>query len=294
MKEIVFSDSTKGSMKVAQRWNPENMLRDGPTAVFGKRLSEEELCRIWAGEPLGGSSQDVLGLSFYLDVGDISGEATGLRRAEEIRRMQSWMDNAEFATFFRRCAEDLQKTKAAAEKGEKIRIWTSDAPAAACGLRHLLWEIRSCEGMVSVVELPKHWSNGNGTVTRYTDWGEVHPGHFARFLPLERALDRDERRVLTDEWSQAINENMPLRAMVNGRLLGVPEDFYDYLLRRHIPDAPFLMARLIGDAIGRYQLGISDGWYALRIRAMIDRGELKVVSPGDGQHPYGMILSKVG
>lgn len=293
MKEIVFSDSAKGSMKVAQRWDADRMLKDGPTAFFGKRPSEEQLRRLWEGEPLGGNAQDVLGLSFYLDVGDVSGDVTGSRRAEEIRKLWGeWMPESEFCQYIESIAKDLDTAKQAAKNGEKIRLWTSDAPASACGLRHLLWEIRGCDCPVSIVELPKYWENGDVTVTQFMDWSEVQPGQFARFLPQERLLGESERRVLAGEWGAAKQENAPLRALVNGRLLGVAEDFYDHLLYRCMPDEPFRMARLIGETLGRYNVGVSDGWYCLRLRAMIDRGELKVVDPGDGEHPYCMTLCK--
>ncbi len=293
MKEIVFNDSTRGSMKVAQRWDVDRMLKDSPSAFFGKRPSDEELRCMWAGEALGGNTQDVLGLSFCLDMGDISGDVTGPRRAEEIRKLWGeWMLESDFRQCMESWAEDLVSAKAAAKSGEKLRVWTSNAPASACGLRHLLWEIRDCDCPVSVIELPKNWENGDGTVTQYMDWGEVQPGHFARFLPLERQLGKDERRVLAGEWSAAKQENAPLRALVNGRLLGVPEDFYDHLLYRRMPEGPFRMARLIGDTLGYYQVGIGDGWYALRLRAMIDRGELRIVESGDGEHPYRMMLCK--
>ena len=293
MKEIVFSDSVKGTMKFAQRYSAEQMLRDGPTVFLGKKSSEDELRRMWAGEPLGGNAQDVLGLSFCLDVGDIFGEVTGLRRAAEIRRLWgAWIPEVDFRHSMKVCADDLEKAKTAAKNGEKIRIWISDAPAAACGLRHILWEIRRCDCPVSVVELPKLWDNGDGTVIHYMDWGEVEPGHFARFLPQERELSIGERRMLSSEWAEAVQENAPLRALVNGSLLSVPEDFYDHLLRKHMPEGPFRMARLIGETLGHHPVGIGDGWYALRIRAMIDSGELKVVDPGDGEHPYSMTLKK--
>lgn len=30
------------------------------------------------------------------------------------------------------------------------------------------------------------------------------------------------------EWTDLVNENSPLRAVINGKLIGVPEDFYDF------------------------------------------------------------------
>ena len=84
------------------------------------------------------------------------------------------------------------------------------------------------------------------------------------------------------EWSRLQEENAPLRAVVNGRLHSVREDFYDPFIRAHIPDGTFRVARLIGDVLGRCQLGIGDWWIAKRIQAMEAQRELITVSKGDG------------
>lgn len=68
-----------------------------------------------------------------------------------------------------------------------------------------------------------------------------------------------------------------LRAVINGKLIGVPEEFYDHIIKKEIPDDEFKMARLIGKILGRYPIGIGDWWYAKRIIKMIDQGELVVV-----------------
>ena len=51
------------------------------------------------------------------------------------------------------------------------------------------------------------------------------------------------------------------------------EDFYDPFIRAHIPDGTFRVAQLIGEVIGRHQLGIGDWWIAKRIQAMENPGE---------------------
>ena len=84
------------------------------------------------------------------------------------------------------------------------------------------------------------------------------------------------------EWSQLREENSPLRAVVNGRLHSVGEDFYDPFIRAQIPDGIFRVAHLIGDVLGRCQLGIGDWWIAKRIQAMETQGELITVSKGNG------------
>ena len=68
-----------------------------------------------------------------------------------------------------------------------------------------------------------------------------------------------------------------MRAVVNGRVIGVLDDFYDHIIRKEIPDGEFAMAHLIGNILGKYPLGIGDWWYAKRINRMIELGELIVI-----------------
>ena len=53
------------------------------------------------------------------------------------------------------------------------------------------------------------------------------------------------------------------------------------------------MARFIGKLLGKYSLGISDSWYALRIDKMIEENKLVVVENRDSSHPYGKVLRKM-
>lgn len=57
----------------------------------------------------------------------------------------------------------------------------------------------------------------------------------------------------------------------------MPDDFYDHIIRKEILDGEFVMARLIGNILGKYPLGIGDWWYAKRINRMIELDELVVV-----------------
>lgn len=90
-----------------------------------------------------------------------------------------------------------------------------------------------------------------------------------------------------------MQENAPLRAVINGRLTSVPENFYDFIIVKNLPDHDFLMARLIGKLLGEYHLGISDNWYALRIDQLIEENKLVMVKNADPSHPYGKVLRKV-
>jgi hypothetical protein len=81
-----------------------------------------------------------------------------------------------------------------------------------------------------------------------------------------------------------------LRAVVNGKVIGVPEDFYDHVIRKELPEGEFTMGRLIGNILGKYPLGIGDWWYAKRIIRMIELGELVIVQKQ--KEIYSQILKR--
>lgn len=125
----------------------------------------------------------------------------------------------------------------------------------------------------------------------YTSWGEIAAGKFYKFLPLEKELTCCEIKSFAYIWAELKEEKSTLRAVVNGKLIGVPEDFYDHIIRKEIPDGEFIMARLIGNILGKHPLGVGDWWFAKRIKNMIENGELIVVQKK--KEIYSQVLKKV-
>ena len=94
------------------------------------------------------------------------------------------------------------------------------------------------------------------------------------------------------EWARQLREeNAPLRASVNGRLVSVGEDFYDDLIRRHIPEGQTKIANIIGNVLGQERPGIGDVWLAERIRWMLSTGELRMVRE-DREMFYSSIVER--
>ena len=79
-----------------------------------------------------------------------------------------------------------------------------------------------------------------------------------------------------------------------GRLRSLPEDAYDFSIRRALAEAPreFREGRLIGDILGRYALGVSDGWLAMRIEDMMQSGELAVAREAKADRLYSRVLRR--
>lgn len=294
MLEVVFSDSAKGSMRMAKCYDAEQM-KAGPTAYFGEKPSAEMLEKMFAGKAVGGRLDEVVAIGFNLDVGDIAGAVDGEgRKAEFVRMLASVeFEEDEVNSFFEMQGEDVRRMVESAKQGEGIRVWRSKTAFAACGFAFVCDVLREMACDLWVVDLPVVWENDEGEIERISSWGEMRPGQFYRFLPLMQKVSRAEKISESELWRKLQVENADLRAVVNGRLVSVEDDFYDRFIEREMPEGEFLMARLIGTVLGKYALGISDGWVALRLRKMIAEGLLRVVDEGDLSHPYGKLLEKV-
>lgn len=309
MIDVVFNDSEKGSMRAAQHFKKEI---GGVTSVLtsdGKQLSQEEydaaLAEInrrmeqeWReGKPLGGNPEDVIGLPFVLDMGDISTSVTDPSRKEFITQMFTANPWDEFPDmedsinpFWESCISDLHKLTVRARAGESVRIWYSDAPYSMCGFYHTASLLKDFECHVLAVKLPTYMPRGEQEVESAVFRGEISPGKFAQYLTLETEIPHSMQKAIAMEWEQLKRENAPLRVVLNGRLHSVGLDFYDGFIRKEIPEGTFKVGQLIGFVLGRNRLGIGDWLIAQRVHTMIESGELKVVQENPAF--YGTLLKR--
>ena len=92
-------------------------------------------------------------------------------------------------------------------------------------------------------------------------------------------------------WSELVEDNSPLRAMVNGKLTGVPADFYDFLIWKRLTEKPVKQCRLIGDILGRDPLNVGDWWYAARIEHHIAQGRIRVTEDSGQKYARTICLA---
>ena len=117
-------------------------------------------------------------------------------------------------------------------------MWTGPGPDDACGLAWLAQTLRPWgleKVSVTQVVLPDFWEEPDGTVVRWTGWGEMEPWMWGRLAQTGRRLPANVLQDLAGTWQDLQKENAPLRAVVKGRLMSVPEDWYDSFLRRRSP-----------------------------------------------------------
>lgn len=264
MIEVLFGDSESGAMKYA--------LKQGFIL-----------------------SRDVVCLAFMANIGNLSYPFNGDYRRRLIARMlyrEQWGRDVEMKRELKRLgaiySEQLEHLLSYLKSGEPIRIWYCSAPYSMCGLLWLCsllvdYDIEDYDIDVYAVEMP-HVVSINGNAHCYNSWGEFTPKSFADFLPLQRKLPRAEIRKNAFDWRRLRFENAPLRAVVNGVVISVPANFYDFLIRKYLGNEPIREAVLIGRILGENPLGIGDWWYALRIDRLIKTGKIEVVFDSDKKY----------
>lgn len=293
--EVLFGESEAGSMKAAKNKIVIGRV-DGPTSVWmaGKKRPPERPFAGW----VEGTAEEVVCLGFMLDIGDIKEPVDSLYRKNLIYSMYAqdqWEQDEAMEEELKQTADiyvkGLSRLKSFLDNGETVRIWYSDAPYSRCGFYHLCWMLRKYENEIRVVKLPEY-AVREKSITIYKNWGEVAAEEFAGFLPYEKKLSKEEIRLYGLLWSELADNNSPLRAVINGRVLGVPEDFYDFLIWKKLTDKPVKEARLIGDILGCFPISVGDWWYAKRIEYYIRQGKIRVVE--DSKNTYGRIICMNG
>jgi hypothetical protein len=317
MIEIVFNDSASVSLKVAQYYGKGEYRSRGICVLFSpngseptkeeiekaERAAEERARLAWeSATPLGGNPADIYGFDLALSVGNISENQLGSQRQQVLEQLCSIYPNVQGSQAtqerVQRAEANLQTVLDRVAEGENLRIWYSNQPDELCGLYWFmaqLNQLKKCCGQIYLVKLPAWEADENGNAVRKAGWGELAAGEWHRYLILQRPVLPMFCQSCASHWQALQKENAPLRAMLNGQLISMPETLYDDLIVREIAaeDEEFHEAMVIGRVLGKYQLGIGDSWVALRIEEMIRAGKLQVVKELAEDSPiYHRILKK--
>lgn len=310
MIEILFSESAAASLSVAA-CNGKNIGGVSSAIIVGEdgesqASNQEEIQKMireheekerinWEKAiPIEIDRKDILCFPVALSIGDITEQELGKQRNAALQKLMSiYPDDIKPAALemIDTAKKSLKELFKRTEKGEAIRVWTSDIPDEACGFCWLIDQLKSIgfENLdITYVKLPDFHVMPDGTVVLYSGWGEVAPHQWGHLASYGQKLPVNYMYALSFRWQQLKKENAPLRAVVNRQLVSVPETFYDSFILRELEDQgdEFMEANLIGKVIGKYSLGISDSLIALRIDSFINDGMLKPITQAKPEDPY--------
>lgn len=287
MIEVLFGESEAGSMRAAKNKVVLGKV-NGPTSVWmaGKKTPPDKPFTGW----IEGTSEEVICLGFMMDIGSIKEPMESSYRKELIYSMleqEQWGQEGRLEDIGEAYEKELQRLKNYLDAGEPVRIWYSDVPYSRCGLYSLCQILKGFENEMSIVKLPAYVVRDT-CIQSYQGWGEVSAEEFAGFLPYEKTLSKEEVRMYAMLWGDLVEDDSPLRVVVNGKVLSVSEDFYDFLIWKWLKNDPVMEGRLIGNILGHTQIGVGDWWYAKRIEYYIKQGKIRVVE--DSERKYARVI----
>ena len=297
MIELCFGESLAGSLQYAIAMKKDDTRFDAAAVgvIGGTRkeraqaLREARKPKPWQGEPLDISPADVFSLSLTLDWGDLSDLP---ERRETLHTLMGEYDGMA-DTMLLTNEKTMRRLADARENGEPVRAWVFPQDAYdLCGLYFLCDFFRSAKTPLFLVELPTCEARDDNTWTEYRGAGDVPPERLGGVLKNARPVSAVERRASATRWRELLAENAPLRAFVNGRVMSVPADFYDFAIRRNLPEGEFVLAHVIGKTLADLPC-VGDRPLYLRLKAMEARGEITLVTPAEKDDtPYAAVYRK--
>lgn len=293
MIEIAFGESAAGALKLAKSMKQGDKINSTIAYIGanGKEQGEDEITCSWSGLTMGGSSTDVVALTLALDIGDISDIETEMNARKKLldQMFENFPGASDAVWETNRLA--LARLQEAKKTLEPVRLWIcSSDPAELSGLYFVCSLMSDSQTPLSVVCIPEEIEKDN-CIINYRSTGEVAPKAIGAFAKDEEPISELKRRVYSDIWSRLVRENAPLRAVINGKLMSVPKDFYDFGLRANMPDGEFKLAMLVGKTLIQIP-GIGDQWLLLRIKNMLESGELIMVSESTDDNPYSAVVKQ--
>ena len=316
MIETVFSKSAYGSLKLAQNCGADKhssasigLVLSGRTNISPEELetlkadAELQAHRKWETSiPLGGNPADVYCIDVAWSMGDISDDEIGNNRKSVLEQAffvwPNREDNEQYILETLRSAKTaLHEILDRASRGEPVRIWYSHNPDEICGFYWLLAQLKKLPaiGSIYAVKLPEWEYSTDNTLCTHIGWGEISPEEWGKYLPLQREVKQALLNACAMRWKQLQQENAPLRIYLNGKLQSASENIYDSFILREVDEQAdeFSEANLIGNVLGKNQLGIGDAWIALRMEKFIKEGMFTIVTtPSEDDLIYHRTLRK--
>jgi len=188
----------------------------------------------------------------------------------------------------------MVRLETARAKHEPVRVWVmADHPADQCGLRWLCAYLgEDWAGSLTVVSVPTALTEDT-LFLEYKALGELETYLVPALLKRGEWLDEHHRARYRREWQQLVQEDAPLRAVINGRLLSVDAAFYDPWIRSEEPAGTFPVALWMGRVLGKLP-GLNDRWLYARLTAYMGARGYREVQPAGKDGPYSAVVTKQG
>ena len=163
------------------------------------------------------------------------------------------------------------------EKGHEIRLWVSNCAEDRCGLFWLCKYLENYSNKLYIVTCPGfEYDPNEDKLVENRNWAAFGNPYFVDECSKDAMLVYDdERKLYAELWDKIIDENAPLRILVNDIIVGVEEDFFDDIILDFVDNIPKTQRAVMGKFLGKW-FGLNVSFVSKRIEHLISENKIKV------------------
>lgn len=247
MIDVCFSDSTAGMLKSIK-----------------KDLSSKEV------------------ISFQLDLGhgyltdDIIVRQARMH-AENLRCFFAQISDEEIENKYQQGLEHTYSKLMTLEKHlkneESIRLWIGNIANDRCCLYWLCDYMSNYSNNIFVVICPEFEPDEkNGELHEMQSWASCNNADlFCAFSSKAHLLCSEEKALFITLWKTAVSENMPLRVLINNKIVSTTEDFFDRAILSFIDEKPKAQSEIMGKVLSKLKI-YNVNFIVQRIEVLLKKG----------------------
>ncbi|SDB44838.1 protein of unknown function [Pseudobutyrivibrio sp. YE44] len=163
---------------------------------------------------------------------------------------------------------------------KNVRIWVSETAESYCGFLWLCNYLECKNINVYILKCPDI-VRGRQIIKR---WEQLERKDLVNNIKNSVKLTETEISIHARRWEELIKENSLLRVLLGSEVISVNEDFYDFIIRKHLPNDEIKQKTLISNIFFSAPIPISNIWYMRRIDYLISQGEIVIVEDAYNQN----------
>lgn len=229
-------------------------------------------------------SKDVISFRFDLDHGYLTDDIIVRQErmhAENLRCFFAQISDEEIENAYQRGLENTHSKLITLEKylkdGESIRLWISSTANDRCCLYWFCDYISNYLNDIFIVMCPGFEpGKKNGDYLEIKSWASCdNAGFLYECSSSSRPVCPKERVLYADLWKRIVQENMPLRVLINNSIVSTTEDFFDRAVLSFIDEKPIPQSEIMGKASDKWKI-YNVNFVAKRIEALIEKGYVRI------------------
>lgn len=166
-----------------------------------------------------------------------------------------------FRKWFDEAFSDTKRVTELLKEGEMLRVWTGNMSHMECGLAHLCYSARNSESKIYIIRCSE-----DRAFDKYgnTNWSTVRIEHCLDSVDQAVELTAQERNEYCRLWQRLTEENSNLRIIKDGKVISVPDDYFDSMIKAEMDKNYKTHATLLGNCMTCLPEYVHHNWLCYR------------------------------